>query len=357
MILISFLGHFSPVGLAFLIACVAIKSRFLVRCFSFLLIIPLVFLILSRLEVISSQFSSIFSYTLGHTLLLWLGHMALLLFKSKTSNQKAWKLIFDARGITASKISPDILRKLKRESPCRARFILGRIFLILACGGMYFGLLTAMKNQHLYARPLSANDFSVIKRGVLRRMSTGSVSLREILIRLLTILNFLLPNYIALNTLHSILAIVFVGLGIDQPHEWPPLFGRFVDITSLGSFWGTFWHSLAYKTYTSFAKIIALNLLQLTPGKYTTTATIRCQVFLYSGLLHALVSWLLGVRCGLSQEVLWFCGNFFAMILEVFISEILGPHSSISKTAGRIWVIGFFFWSLPKVHYPKFICQ
>jgi hypothetical protein len=33
-------------------------------------------------------------------------------------------------------------------------------------------------------------------------------------------------------------SIVFVSLGLDEPSNWPPVFGRMKDVYSLRNFWG-----------------------------------------------------------------------------------------------------------------------
>lgn len=88
-------------------------------------------------------------------------------------------------------------------------------------------------------------------------------------------------------------------------------------------------------------------------------------VFLFSGLTHALVSSQLGHGCGVWEEVLWFCGNFLAMMTEGAVQQAVMLFSGkengkgyvmIRKGVGFLWVFGFFFWSLPKSHYPRHYC-
>jgi hypothetical protein len=39
-------------------------------------------------------------------------------------------------------------------------------------------------------------------------------------------------------------ALLWVLLGISQPADWPPFFGRLAQVTSVRAFWGKFWHQM-----------------------------------------------------------------------------------------------------------------
>ena len=52
------------------------------------------------------------------------------------------------------------------------------------------------------------------------------------------------PVLYSTDDLHDASALC-IGLQIHERSEWPPLFGGFEDIYSVGSFWRKFWHQLA----------------------------------------------------------------------------------------------------------------
>lgn len=41
---------------------------------------------------------------------------------------------------------------------------------------------------------------------------------------------------------YDVLSLVAVGMGLSQPADWPPLYGRIRDVTTVRLFWGSFWH-------------------------------------------------------------------------------------------------------------------
>jgi hypothetical protein len=206
-------------------------------------------------------------------------------------------------------------------------------------------------------------DVSPIQQTLLRRLS--DVTAREVVIRSYTAIIWILESLIFLDSANALLACFFVLVGLDQPSEWPALFGDITSATSLRRFWARFWHRLAIRPYTNYGKVLASNL-KLKPGSFSFKMVVACAVFLLSGASHAAVSWRVG-QPEWYLDIWWFFLNFIGCLLEIIC---LAVNRSVAKSmrwsqelkmiedswfgefVGYAWVFGFFFWSTPKWRYP-----
>jgi len=111
----------------------------------------------------------------------------------------------------------------------RLSFILSRIFHIslLSCissvQGLAFGILLDPQ----------LTDYLATKELYFRRLT--DVTVRETVIRIWTITAGQWSTYAVLTILHDLLACVFVAVGLDEPKDWPPLFGSFPKYTLYGT--------------------------------------------------------------------------------------------------------------------------
>ncbi|KAL4068173.1 hypothetical protein J3A83DRAFT_4374518 [Scleroderma citrinum] len=58
--------------------------------------------------------------------------------------------------------------------------------------------------------------------------------------------------YAGLTCVHSVLAIVAVGAGLDEPRLWPGPFGRWKDAYTIQRFWSRTWHQFTRNCLTVF---------------------------------------------------------------------------------------------------------
>jgi hypothetical protein len=198
-----------------------------------------------------------------------------------------------------------------------------------------------------YYRPLEYTDVCPSKQTYIRRIS--DVTGRETIIRTALVFNFVWSAWALFTGLHDILAFVFVGIGLDEPQDWPPLFGSLSPMYTLRGFWGKFWHRLVYWSYTSYFIIISEKLFRLSRGSVVGRALINFTVFFLSGIVHTLVIWKLGFTCGYWEEISWFCLNFLAIFMEEGIQWVsskyfLSSRKGITtrKIIGFLWVFSFF---------------
>lgn len=223
--------------------------------------------------------------------------------------------------------------------------------------------------------PLTADDFSPTKQVYFRRLlglyNGPPVTPRETAIRTLSATYWIWTSYLTLTAAHDTLALFFtLILRLDNTADWPHLFGSPREAYTLRGFWGRFWHRLIYRPYTNYARWMAQCILRLRPGSASEKRCVVLGVFLLSGGLHAVVNWAVGMGFGGEGEggmkdVWWYGINFAAGAVErMVILRLKGLRKDyfylwrgsglerVGRVVGFVWVLGFFFWSIPKREYP-----
>lgn len=300
----------------------------------------------------------------------------------------AYKMLFNARWIGTYRQAPDIHSSAEAEkdlespylgpsevytaypmsdfkafirSP-RFRFLRNRIIslaTIYAIDQGYEYLFNIVLPQ--YVNPINAYDMLPSKHSYFRRLTT--VTLRESLIRVWMVLYWTWYSYSLYTSLHDILAFIFVSIGLDDPEDWPALYGSISEATSIRGFWGKFWHRLVYRSYTSYGKFISLNVLRLPRKSMTGKLFINGFVFVLSGVVHAVTLRQLGFTCGAMSEVRFYSSHYLAILAETAIQAAFKRltkgyrvNGVVMKAVGYLWVFGFLFYSVPKSQYPKIFC-
>jgi len=194
---------------------------------------------------------------------------------------------------------------------------------------------------------------------------------RQLAIRAYIALSWIYEGFLLLDTANCILAILFVAVGLDEPSDWPILFGNPAAATSLRRFWGKFWHQVGVRTYTNYGKLLAANL-KLSPKSTYSKTLVAFTVFLLSGLSHSVVSYNLGNTATWQLDTYWFLLNFLICTLEILLLSLLKAgtktfgwsrrlkrvqESWAGKSFGYIWVFLFFWWSVPMWKYPGLYAQ
>ncbi|KAF4831759.1 Signal peptidase complex catalytic subunit SEC11 [Colletotrichum siamense] len=190
------------------------------------------------------------------------------------------------------------------------------------------------------------------------------VSQRQIFLRIFTVFSWIWSNFLILESYHAILSTTFVLLSIDNPKDWPPLFGSITDAWTVQRFWGRFWHRIATPTLTTWTRTI----LRITHEPQTTfeKATMAFGVFFLSGIMHMTAAWRTGEGY-VHLDVMFFCANFFAIAIEIAVSHAwmqvvrqakLKPGAEArlcqaSRWFGYLWTFAWFFWMAPRWLYPK----
>jgi len=65
---------------------------------------------------------------------------------------------------------------------------------------------------------------------------------------------FILNNWLWIASYHECLSIVFIYvLRLDEPREWPPIYGNLLEAYTVRRFWAYFWHRLVYAPFRAVA--------------------------------------------------------------------------------------------------------
>jgi hypothetical protein len=300
-----------------------------------------------------------------------------------------YKMLFNARWIGTNRQAPDIKVPPGRKFVCdivseqlhkensrdlsktfRTTLCLPRTIFVLNCVLSLACMLAAEQTYRYfymdilpyYIDALNMMDFLPIKETYFRRI--GSVTFRETVIRVWIVTVFIWNSVCTYNTIYKILAMIFVGTGLDEPEDWPPLFGDIREATSIRNFWAKFWHRLVYRSYSSYGIWITKNVLRLPHSSFIGKLFINLYVFSMSGIVHALAIRQVQYSCGYWEEIRFYVLNFFAILLETIVlagfSKVTKGYkvnSTVSKTIGYSWVFMFLFWVQPKTQYPKLFCS
>lgn len=193
-----------------------------------------------------------------------------------------------------------------------------------------------------------------------------SFTRRDLCIRAWVSLSWVLESVIALDTANILLSILFIGIGVDELEDWPPLFSSPAQATSLRNFWAKFWHKVGVRTYRNYGSLTS-KIFGLRQETMCSKLIVAFVVFVVSGLSHAAVAWQAGAPDPW-LEVWWFAMNFLACCAERVglwcvrqVVKYTGlqkclvavEQSWLGRVCGYAWVVGFFFWSVPKWKYPR----
>ncbi|KAH6685043.1 hypothetical protein F5X68DRAFT_242137 [Plectosphaerella plurivora] len=170
---------------------------------------------------------------------------------------------------------------------------------------------------------------------------------------------------------HSFGSAVFVGLHLDEPHEWPPLFGDIKQAYSLRRYWVKFYDRLIYRTISGYGKLILRTLRLGGNGSQKDTAWQRWLLngllFFISGIIHAQSEYFGGERCGYWAEVGWWMLHFYGLVLELVAQSMLQrfcpkfyqrmANSWMGKVIGFTWVFAYLGWAAPKFSFISYSCN
>lgn len=248
--------------------------------------------------------------------------------------------------------------KSKRHSSARSRFLLHRVAKL----ALYYFIHTQLVPSLLSATltELAPSDF--VHTALFSRL--GDVTARELAVRSWMAVHWIVQSLAFIDGANAALALFCVGAGLDEPGDWPALFGGAGEVRGLRSFWSRFWHSLPRRPYTSCARAV-VGMLGI-ERRFASGVAVAFLVFLISGLSHAAVSWRWGMRDW--NDTQWFLLNFAGCFVETVLACSLralamrfGLQRALRKMEagwlGRVlgcgWVFLFFFWSVPLWKYSR----
>lgn len=287
-------------------------------------------------------------------------------FPGRSSISAAWRIWNNPRNLSFSRPDP---ASAPSSWSVLARFAIFRAF--KAGTIILVDRLLVQKVRGQLTASSSFYHFTPDQEPIVRRLFDGNddpVSSHELLLRAFMSMSWIWANVLVLESYHALLSIVFVVIfRLDDPEDWPPLFGSLAEAWTVKRFWGKFWHRIATPTFASCSQLASRHLLQCRPGSSADNAVIALGVFLLSGVAHAIVAWRIGQGYA-HLDLLFFSSNFVVVLAEILVSKLF--KNSLRKTAyearlrdprvqkigkalGFVWVFSWFFWAVPRWIYPK----
>ncbi|RHZ54853.1 acetyltransferase spyB [Aspergillus thermomutatus] len=166
-------------------------------------------------------------------------------------------------------------------------------------------------------------------------------------------------------------SLLCVGIGLDSPEDWPPLFGRAKEAYTIRNFWGTYWHQMFRWPLTATSNYLARDLLALPRPSLLERYTNIFFVFLLSGVMHVMSDLFMGIPLSQSTSLFFFCSMPLGIMIEDAVqaawsrltdSRPPGRVSSVAidgrsvpcwhKLVGFIWVCSWLSLTTPVWLYP-----
>ncbi|CAJ0546763.1 Ff.00g013900.m01.CDS01 [Fusarium sp. VM40] len=273
---------------------------------------------------------------------------------------------------------------MKPDPSHRVKFILKRLGVLLL--RYIFLCLYYDPSFHLYMPdgiPWKQEDFSPGNQQLFWRVlfsfSDIDAQARHFLtrgtfIRLHIVGDQLIPDYLILSSYHDILSVVAVGLHVDSPEEWPPLFGQIWQAYSVRRYWSHFWHLLVYRSFSAHAEYMVTKVTGTRKRTTMTRYANNACVFVLSGLMHALVERTLNrdscSLCGCWATFWRYCLQVGAIISEEVFQRVIAElehrlipgevrsmfAATMHRITGYIWVIFWTLWSKEFTFFPQAYC-
>lgn len=159
--------------------------------------------------------------------------------------------------------------------------------------------------------------------------------------------------------IHNCMAVLFVAiLPLDDPDDWPLLFGSPFHITSLRRFWGRFWHKIAAPSQSMYGLWISRYLFGFVAGSSAEKCFIALWVFAISGIVHCFVNIKADPDSDPFLDFSFLLKNFLGGLLEFMAIRLMPKNitrmipTPVKQTLGFIWVWLFFYCTVPAYQWP-----
>ncbi|KAH6220268.1 hypothetical protein HBI42_105380 [Parastagonospora nodorum] len=176
------------------------------------------------------------------------------------------------------------------------------------------------------------------------------------------VVHWCVVNMFLYEAYHSVFAVLFVGLGLDQPAEWSmSLFGHISEAYTVRRYWGKHWHNYIYASFNGHTQIVTRKWLRMRRGRTSTRLVENTMVFAMSGLMHSAVRFVQDPGASDYMVItLWYIGQMVPIVIEgivvVYWQDLKEKFevkenkwlTRFERTVGYVWVIGFNMWSITK---------
>lgn len=182
-------------------------------------------------------------------------------------------------------------------------------------------------------------------------------------------IDFLVHSWLWLASWHECLSVVFVCvLRLDEPHEWPPLYGNLLEAYTIRRFWAHFWHRIVYAPFRAVADGLSARVFgQGNRGAARRLVNVAL-VFLLSGLLHSIRDWQDGL-CNYWSSGIFYFVQPLGFVLEGLAQSAWAPLrkrvfvpgsrviSILERTLGYMWVLAWFYLLCPQRFIAELSCR
>ncbi|KAI1081161.1 membrane bound O-acyl transferase family-domain-containing protein [Whalleya microplaca] len=214
-------------------------------------------------------------------------------------------------------------------------------------------------------------DFTPDQEPILRPLfewDEDPITYHQLRLRAFMCVSWIWANLLILESYHAVLSVIFVViLRLDDPDDWPPLFGNPAEAWTVKRFWSKFWHRIAAPSFALWSRLVSRRLLMCKPHSWIDKIVVAFGIFFLSGVTHAIAAWRVG-QGDAGRDVMFFCANFVIVGVELFASKLfrkmtrkMGYEALLKnhkvqiagKALGFVWVFAWFFWVAPRWLYPK----
>lgn len=227
------------------------------------LLVLLVSLDILAFRKIRDVTSSLFAANiLGLCLLLWISHVICVLCVKKctlpehntwesSSIIETYKILSNVRwintneGALSTRKDQNSGSDKKQQKTTRGQFLRTRALSAITIFGLNYLFQQVLSPK--YYKGLSISDILPVKETYIRRFS--DVTFHESAIRGALVFHFIWLAWAFFTGAHDVLALLFVGCGIDEPEDWPPLYGNPKEMYTMRRFWGKFWYVYSPSSY------------------------------------------------------------------------------------------------------------
>jgi hypothetical protein len=151
-----------------------------------------------------------------------------------------------------------------------------------------------------------------------------------------------------MNGMYVVTSAICVLSGLTEPSDWPPLFGEWSKTYTVRTMWGSTWHQMMRRTFTTYGNLVTHNILGLRKGGFWSKYAQLYTAFFLSAVIHVYGAYVLtGKSCNewtffLSQAVIIMIEDH---VLDAAKAAGIKPNF-FWHSVGYIWVIAWFSYSL-----------
>ncbi|KAK4151731.1 membrane bound O-acyl transferase family-domain-containing protein [Chaetomidium leptoderma] len=207
---------------------------------------------------------------------------------------------------------------------------------------------------------LFASDRAPLFRRLYYR-GRGSITASELGTRAAAVLGYWTVQYVVIDLLYGLLALVAVGLGVTEVRGWVPAFGSVADARGVRLFWGRFYHQLIRQGCSSVAHYITYSVLRFRKERSSLAAryVFTTLVFTVSGVFHALSDVSQGIPLRESGAMYFFGTQALGIMLEDAFQAIASRAGSskqnvqgklegiLGRVCGHLWLLVWLAWTSP----------